>query len=110
LSPGGAPESMRELFVYYRVDAPNAAAARRAVQAMHERLRGAYPGLETRLLIRAGDGATPQTWMEVYALPGSSRGVDADLEAAIEAQAAGWLHLIAGSRHVEAFVAAPLSS
>jgi hypothetical protein len=101
---------MRELFVYYRVDSANAAAARRAVQAMHDGLRRVHPGLEARLLIRAGDGSTPQTWMEVYALPGSSRGVDADLGAAIEAQAAGWLHLIAGSRHVEAFVAASLSS
>ena len=50
---------MRELFVYYRVDAANAAAARRAVLAMHDRLRGVHPGLEARLLVRAGDDRDP---------------------------------------------------
>ena len=76
---------MRELYIYYRVDDAHVAAARRAVEAMHDRLRQAHPGLVARLLTRAGDGSAPQTWMETYALPGSTGGVDADLEAGIEA-------------------------
>ena len=55
---------MRELFVYYRVEVANADAARRAVVAMHERLRRAHPGLVARLLSRAGEGSAAQTWME----------------------------------------------
>jgi len=98
---------MRELFVYYRVDAANAAAARRAVLAMHDRLRGVHPGLDARLLIRAGDGSAPQTWMETYAVPGAADGVDADIEASIEAEAASWSHLVDGPRHAEAFVCHP---
>jgi len=98
---------MRELYIYYRIDGAHVAAARGAVEAMQEQLRRAHPGLVARLLIRAGDGSVLQTWMETYALTGSSEGVGADLEATIEAQAAGWSHLVAGPRHVEAFVAVP---
>ena len=97
---------MRELFVYYRVDAAVAAAARREVEAMQDRLRRAHPGLAARLLTRVGDSSAPQTWMETYALPDSAAGVGADIEASIEAEAARWTHLVAGSRHIEAFVAA----
>ena len=97
---------MRELFVYYRIETASAAAAREAVAAMHARLRGLHPGLVTRLLVRDDDGSEPRTWMETYALPGSTAGVGADIEADIEAEAARWTHLVAGSRHVEAFVAA----
>ena len=62
------------------------------------------PDWPARLLIRAGDGSALQTWMETYALPGSTHGVDGDLEAAIEARGARrWTHLVSGSRHVEAF-------
>jgi len=94
---------MRELYIYYRVRDAHAAAARRAVEAMHDRLREAHPGLIARLLTRAGGDSAPQTWMETYALPGSADGVGTEVEALIEAQAASWSHLVAGSRHVEAF-------
>jgi hypothetical protein len=97
---------MRELYIYYRVDAAQAAAARSAVQAMHDRLRHAHPALDARLLVRPIDGSAPQTWMETYALPGSAGGVDGDLEALIETEAAAWAHLVSGPRHLEAFVAA----
>ena len=97
---------MRELFIYYRIDAAFAAAARREVEAMHDRLRQAHPGLAARLLTRAGDSPAQQTWMETYALRGAPAGVGADIEAGIEAEAARWAHLVAGPRHVEAFVAA----
>ena len=94
---------MRELYIYYRIDEAHVAAARHAVEAMHDRLREAHPGLVARLLTRTGDGSASQTWMETYALPGSADGVAAEIEARIEAQAASWSHLVAGSRHVEAF-------
>jgi hypothetical protein len=94
---------MRELFVYYRVDPPDSDAARVAVAAMQERLRRRHRGLVARLLVRAEDGATARTWMEVYALPGSADGVDRRLEAAIEAEAETWASLRSGPRHVEAF-------
>ncbi|MEO5881886.1 MAG: DUF4936 family protein [Caldimonas sp.] len=96
---------MRELFVYYRIDPAAAVAARDAVEAMHERLRRAHPGLVARLLIRASDGSAPLTWMETYALPRSPDGVGPDIEAGIEAQASQWADLVAGPRHVEAFTA-----
>lgn len=96
---------MRELYIYYRVADADVAAARRSVEAMHERLHQAHPGLVARLLTRADDGSAPQTWMETYALAGSDEGVGAQLEAEIEAQAARWSDLVAGSRHVEAFAA-----
>ena len=95
---------MRELYIYYRVADADAVAARREVEAMHDRLRQAHPGLVARLLNRADDGSGQQTWMEIYALPGSAGGIPADLEASIEGWAARWSALIAGSRHVEAFL------
>lgn len=97
---------MRELFVYYRVDEVVAATARDAVEAMQARLHRACPGLRARLLVRDGDSATLQTWMETYALAGSPEGVDAEVESRIAAEATTWSHLVAGSRHVEAFTAA----
>jgi len=95
---------MRELYVYYRIDPAVAAAAREAVDAMHERLRLRHPALVARLLVRAEAGATAQTWMETYALAGSPEGVEPLLEAAIETEAATWAMLREGPRHVEAFV------
>ena len=50
---------MRELFVYYRVDDAHAAAARRAVAGDARPPAPAHPGLDARLLIRAGDGSAP---------------------------------------------------
>jgi len=96
---------MRELFVYYRIETANTVAARAAVEAMHARLRGLHSGLVARLLVRDEDGSASPTWMEAYALPGSAEGVDRRLEAAIEAAAAAWAHLLVGPRHVEAFTA-----
>ena len=96
---------MRELYVYYRIDAANAAAARRAVQAMQERLRRDHAGLVARLLTRTGEGSSAQTWMETYAVPGATGGVDPGLEAAIDEAAAHWQQLLDGPRHVEPFIA-----
>ena len=96
---------MRELFVYYRVRAADAAVAREAVNTMHNELRSAHPGLQARLLRRESASAGVQTWMETYSLGIGTQGIEAELEAFIEARAAGLLRLIDGSRHVESFSA-----
>lgn len=95
----------RELFVYWRVASAMAGEAHAAATALQSALRAAHPGLQARLL-RRGDGpvAGAETWMETYALPSSPGGVDAALQAAIEAAAAAALAVfIDGARHVEAF-------
>ena len=94
---------MRELFVWYRIDAGTASRAHAAVEAMHERLRSRHPGLVARVLVRPGDGPAPATWMETYAMTDAPGGIDAAIEAAIAAEAATWAQLVEGPRHVEAF-------
>ncbi len=94
---------MRELFVWYRVDQRNAAAARIAVEAMQRSLERAIDGVETRLLVRRD--AEQQTWMETYARPPRAEraGIDAAIESAIAAAALPLRPLLASDRHVEAF-------
>jgi hypothetical protein len=98
---------MRELFVWYRVDASRADAARSAVDAMQRSLAATLPGLQARLLVRRDTGS--QTWMETYARPHRAEdergGIDAATEAAIAAAALSFRELIDGDRHVEAFEA-----
>ena len=96
---------MRELFVYYRVRAADAAAAREAVSAMQKELRSAHPGLRARLLRREDGAAGAETWMEAYSVTPGSTGIDATLEARIEARATSLLPFIDGLRHVERFSA-----
>ena len=98
---------MRELFVYYRVPVEDAVAARAQVQALHTELRTIAPDLNARLLHRPDEADGQQTWMETYALDPRAEpiGIGADLQAEIEARAARLVTKIAGSRHVEAFVA-----
>jgi len=96
---------MRELYVYYRIRDTDAAAAGQAARSMQDALRAAHPGLTARLLTRAGAGEALQTWMEIYSRAAPSQGVDAALEGSIEMQAARWAHLVAGPRHIEAFIA-----
>lgn len=98
---------MRELFVYYRIPAERVAAAKVAVRAMQEDLRRTHPRLEARLLVRHDPAGGDETWMETYAVPGTSDGLDGDLEARIAAAALPWAGLIDGTRHVEAFDAMP---
>lgn len=98
---------MRELFIYYLIEAPRAASALDAVQAMHARLRSRYPMLAARLLRRPDEpGAKPndqQTWMEIYSLPDLG-GISPGLQAEIEAEAAALAPFILGTRHIEDFV------
>ena len=100
---GGGPHG-RELFVYYRVAPATAGEAHAAATAMQSALRTAHAGLQARLLRRDNGPADAETWMEAYALPSSLNGVDAALQATIEAAAAAALAVfIDGARHVEAF-------
>lgn len=88
-----------DLYVYYKVQAANAAALREAVMAMQSALAAAH-GIAPQLKRRpqARDGM--QTWMEVYpALAGDA--FLAVLEAAVAR--AGLAQWTAGERHVEIF-------
>lgn len=98
---------MRELFVYYRIRAGDAAAALAAVHAMQRRLREQHPALVARLLRRADETGAVQTWMETYAtdLNREPAGVSPSWQAEIEAQAGVLAPLLDGPRRTEAFVA-----
>jgi len=91
---------MRELFVYYRVRELDAVSARATVLGMQADL--SHPQLHARLLTRSEPDIGTQTWMETYALA-AGPGIDADLQALIEASALPLARLIDGARHVEAF-------
>jgi hypothetical protein len=97
--------TVRELFVWYRVDDARAEPARAAVRAMQRSLAASHPGLRMRLLVRPGAGV--QTWMETYAIVPSprsdQRGIDPETEAAIADAARSLRGVVDGERHVEAF-------
>jgi len=92
---------MRELFVYYRVAADRAEAARAAVSAMQTALRQRHPGLQARLLRRPEEADGQQTWMETYAL--NPEGVAQAIQDDIAAAAATVSSFIEGPRHAEVF-------
>ena len=99
---------MRELFVYYRVRETDAHAARAAVLGFQDRLRVRHPELSARLLRRPGAIDGRETWMETYAADPRQGlgGVDVELQAAIEAEAAAVLQpWLDGPRHTEVFTA-----
>ncbi len=106
---------MRSLFIYWKLPAPQAAAALAAARAWQARLCAAHPGLNAALYQRvpASDdppsGASlsatgPVTVMETYAMPG---GINPGLEAAIvDAGTAALQAFGAPRRHIEVFVLA----
>jgi hypothetical protein len=98
---------MRELFIYYRIEAAGARTALATVQAFQQRLRQRHPGLAARLMRRTDEPSDPQTWMETYSFDGPD-GVSPELQAQIEAEAAALSPFLAGARHIEAF--APCAS
>ncbi|MCH2240413.1 MAG: DUF4936 family protein [Aquabacterium sp.] len=95
-----------ELYIYYRVQACDAAALREAVRAAQRGLMDNHPGLQARLLVRCpapgAASADPDeaTWMETYTHPG---GMPAELHERIE-RALRALPGMPAARHVEAFV------
>jgi Domain of unknown function (DUF4936) len=101
---------MRELFVYYRVEAHATAAAQVSVLAMQAQLRRAHPALVARLLCREGESDAPDsgpTWMETYAMNSGRVDVDIDLalQAVIESAAEALGPGLIGPRHTEVFFA-----
>ena len=108
---------MRELFVYYRVRAVQAEAARPVALAFQAELSSRHPALVARLLRRDetvsqgidGDSASgsEQTWMETYAVDARTPagGVSAALQAEIEAAARALTPFLSGARHTEVFIA-----
>jgi len=97
---------VRELFVYWRLERHDRAAAHLAMQQFQASLEAEWPGLVARLYERADDDGSGQaTLMETYAREGGlSPGLQADI-VALGAQAAGrWCR---GPRHVEVFEALP---
>ena len=122
---------MRELFVYYRVRAAQAGAARRTALAFQAELGSRYPALTARLLRRdegevidasigtsvdknidksashANDRGRDATWMETYLIDPriDAAGVSATLQAEIEAAARVLEPFLNGTRHTEVFIA-----
>lgn len=96
---------MRELFIYYRSRADREAEVAQRVRAWQASLCERHPGLQARLLRRPGTRDGLQTWMETYSIPMSENpdGVSAELQQAIEAQAAALSDCIEGTRHTEVF-------
>ena len=97
MSPGAA-----QVFVYYRVQARDAAAAIAAVRMFQNDLLALMPGLNCTLSRRADDSGEQLTLMETYT---NAEGVGAAWQRDIEQRAhdalAAW---IVGERHVEVFV------
>jgi hypothetical protein len=95
----------RELFVWYRVRRERAEAARSAVGELHRSVRATWPELDARLLVR--DEGDTATWMETYSRSAlgaaDGRGIDAEIEAAINVAASPLEALIEGPRNTEAF-------
>ena len=91
---------MRELFVYYRVDARHAVPAMDVLSGWQSRMRSTHAPLLARLLKRLADNAAgSETWMETYA------NFDEALLAELSAGPAALSPLIDGERHVEVFIA-----
>jgi len=101
---------MRELFIYYRIDAGRAGSALKAAQAMQQGLRDKHPQLAARLWRRpdepggspTNEASTQQTWMETYSF--TDTGVTPALQAEIEEAASALSPFIVGQRHTEVFV------
>lgn len=90
----------RELYVYWKTAAPDAALA--AVRAAQDTLRSAEPSLEAHVLQRESDTPLPATLMEIYRRPG---GIDAALQARIETTlGVATQALVQDGRHVEVFL------
>jgi hypothetical protein len=96
----------RQLFIYWRVAAADATAARQAMIALQRRLGEQRPALHCGLFERADAAGVESTLLETYALhagPDSS-GIDAELQQHIEQAGAEALQpWLRSARHVEVF-------
>ena len=97
MSPGAA-----QVFVYYRVQAGDAAAAIAAGRTFQIDLRALLPGLNCTLNRRADDSGEQLTLMETYAhAEGVGPAWTRDIERLGRDALAAW---IVGERHLEVFV------
>lgn len=94
-----------ELYAYYRVHVNVTGQALVAARECQRLLCAAHPGLVARLLTRSDVAEQHETWMETYWFEPDHRGpgVDASLQAAIEAAARALSRFITGQRHLEVF-------
>ena len=92
----------RQLYVYWRVAASDAAAACAATQSIQAALQASIPGLAAWLLQRCEDAPANDelTLMEVYRHPA---GVSAALQSQIAQAALPLMRWCRGQRHVEVF-------
>ena len=91
----------KALFIYWKLDAGRTAEATAAASRLQAGLQARHPGLQAGLYRRADVPGGVATLMETYAHPA---GVEAPLQAAIEADAAVALQdWCTGPRHVEVF-------
>jgi len=88
-----------DLYVYYKVQAAQAAGLQGAVIAMQSALSAAH-GVQAQLKRRPEAPEGVQTWMEVYPAVAGHAFLAALDAAAVQAGLARW---IAGPRHVEIF-------
>jgi hypothetical protein len=92
----------RELYLYWRVARPDVAEALAAMQRFQLALEAEWPGLQSRLFVRADDDGTGDaTLMESYAREGGiAPGLQADIVTRGAQAAERWCR---GPRHVEVF-------
>lgn len=96
---------MRELFIYFRAPVADETQMMQKIQSMQRALCEKWPGLAARCLRRPDAQGGLHTWMETYAAPA---GVTGPMEASIAEAAQALLPpLVAGERHVEAFIPCP---
>jgi len=96
---------MQELFVYYKVEPAQTAAARAAFDQLRAALKTQWPALQSRLLTRPAAAGAVQTWMEIHAWPEGCADAPADWVEQLERQAGESGGPSVGGRHVEVFVA-----
>lgn len=96
----------RQLFLYWRATAAEAADARQAALRLQASLRADHAGLQTTLYLRHDDARGEVTFMESYAMPraAGSDGLSAHVRQAIVAQGDAALQAwLRSPRHVELF-------
>jgi hypothetical protein len=90
-----------ELYVYYRVAAPDWQRAADAVRDFQRQLCMAHRGLTARVLRRSDSAIDEVTLMETYAF--APRGIDDEMRRRIDRAAGVLTPWLIGGRHVEVF-------
>jgi hypothetical protein len=96
----------RQLFLYWRVGADDAAVACAALRQWQRRLRDEHPALRARLFRRLPADGNELTFMETYAVEAgpAGAGIEPALQHRIECEGLALLQpWLRGARHVELF-------